>query len=244
MQAVILAGGVGKRIKALAGDLPKALLPVAGCPFIERQLELLARHGLRNILLCVGYRADQIQARLGNGTAWGMHLSYSQENPNHLLGTGGALINALPLLDEAFLVLYGDSYLPTNYRVVIEAFCRRCSQAMMCVYCNREQWDKSNVRIADERVVYYSKQAAPGEADYIDYGLSVYRKETIQAYAQEEMPLDLGAIQEDLVRQGVLDAFEVRERFYEIGKPEGVAELEQYLSKNKACGEESAHGSH
>ena len=231
MQVVIIAGGLGTRLKSVAPNTPKALVPVAGKPFIEHQFDLLKKHGLADVLMCVGHFADQIEKYVGDGARFGMRVKYSFEDPARLLGTGGALINALPQLHDCFFTLYGDSYLPTDYRAVARAFEAGGWKALMSVYRNEGKWDKSNVRVEGDRVVFYSKAAKPGEADCIDYGLSVYRKSVIQAYREVTLPLDLARVQEDLVVRGEMGAFVVSERFYEIGKPEGLAELDRLLAK-------------
>ncbi len=234
MQVVIIAGGLGTRLKSVAPNTPKALVPVAGKPFIEHQFDLLKKHGLADVLMCVGHFADQIEKYVGDGARFGMRVKYSFEDPARLLGTGGALINALPQLQDSFFTLYGDSYLPTDYRAVARAFESGGWKALMSVYRNEGKWDKSNVRVEGDRVAFYSKAAKPGEADCIDYGLSVYRKSVIQAYREVTLPLDLARVQEDLVVRGDMGAFVVSERFYEIGKPEGLAELDRLLAKRDA----------
>ena len=231
MQVVILAGGLGTRLRALAPDTPKALMPVAGRPFIEHQFALLRRNGLTEVLLCVGHLAEAIEARVGDGARFGMRVAYSREDPAHLLGTGGALVRALPALRPTFLVLYGDSYLPTDYAAVIRAFESSSCRALMTVFRNRGRWDPSNARVDGRLVVFYSKKARPGEADCIDYGLSAFRREAIEDYCGEPLPLDLARIQGDLVAAGQMAALEVRERFFEIGKPEGLADLERELAR-------------
>lgn len=230
MQVVILAGGLGTRLRSLTPDLPKALVPVAGRPFVDHQLDLLRAQGLSDVLVCVGHRGDQIETHVGDGARFGLRVRYAREDPARLLGTGGAIVNALPLLDESFLVLYGDSYLPTDHRAVVRAFEARRPEALMCVFRNDGRWDRSNVRVAGDRVVFYSKRAQPGEADCIDYGLSAYRRAVFESYRGGEPPLDLGHVQENLVQAGRMAAFEVGDRFYEIGKPEGLADLERLLT--------------
>jgi NDP-sugar pyrophosphorylase family protein len=158
-----------------------------------------------------------------------MRVSYAHEDPVKLLGTGGALVNALPQLREEFLVMYGDSYLPTDYAKLVAWFHEKKLRALMSVYRNEGKWDKSNVRVEGSLVVYYSKSAQAGEADHIDYGLSAFRRSVIEAYQAAERPLDLARIQMDLVARREMGAYVVRERFYEIGKPEGLAELNNYL---------------
>ena len=231
MQVVILAGGLGTRLKALAGNLPKALIPAAGRPFIDHQLELLRKNRIADVLLCVGYKGEMIEKHVGNGKSFGLKVSYSRESSEKLLGTGGALINAFPLLHEKFMVLYGDSYLPTDYQKVVRAFDESRALALMCVYHNKNKWDQSNVKIEGHSVVFYSKNTGGENPDYIDYGLSVYKKSVIESYLNERFPLDLAKIQEDLVTRRQMAAHVVTERFYEIGKPSGLAELGEYLGK-------------
>jgi len=232
MQAVILAGGLGTRLKTVAGDLPKALVLVSGRPFIEHQLELLRKNGFDDVLLCIGYKGEMIEEHLGDGAAFGLKVSYSRESPARLLGTGGALINAFPMLHKAFMVLYGDSYLPTDYSQIMRAFASKNTPALMCVYRNENKWDRSNVRIEGSSVIFYSKKSGGEKSDYIDYGLSIYRKSVMETYLSAVLPLDLALIQEDLVARRQMEAYVVKERFYEIGKPSGLAELEKHLGRH------------
>lgn len=232
---VILAGGRGTRVKAIAGDKPKALLAVAGRPFIDRQLELLARNGFGEALLCLGYGAGQIETFVGDGARWGLRVEYVREDPDRLLGTGGAMVNALPRLAPAFAVMYGDSYLTADFRAVARAFDARGSKAMMTVFRNEGRWDRSNARVEAERVVFYSKTASPGEVDCIDYGLLLFRRAVIERYAGRKPPLDMSVIIQECVAAAEMDAYVVPERFYEIGKPEGLAELDALLRKTGAA---------
>ena len=233
MQVVIIAGGLGTRLKSVAPDTPKALVPVAGRPFVEHQLELIRKNGMDDVLICVGYGADKIEGHLGDGAKWGVRVRYSREDPAKLLGTGGALVNALPLLADSFFTLWGDSYLPTDYRAMEQAFVKSGCPSQMSVYRNEGRWDSSNARIARGMVIFYSKSAKPGEADYIDYGLSAFKKYVIEGYENARPPLDLATIQGDLVRRGEMAAFEAMDRFYEIGKPEGLRELDGYLRERE-----------
>jgi NDP-sugar pyrophosphorylase family protein len=230
MQLVVLAGGLGTRLGTIASGIPKSLVPVAGRPFVEHQLEMFRRQNLDRILFCTGHLGEMIESHIGDGSRFGVSASYSKEAPERLLGTGGALVNALPQLAEEFLVVYGDSYLPADFTAFIQWSRQSGFPAVMSVFRNDGQWDKSNVRINGSEVVFYSKKAAAGECDCIDYGLSYFKKTVIEAHSGTPPPLDLGVVQEQLVAGRSLGAFEVRERFYEVGKPEGVEELGAYLS--------------
>lgn len=239
MQVVILAGGLGTRLKAVAGNRPKSMVPVAGRPFIEHQLELLRKNCVDDVLLCIGYRGEMIEKHVGDGAAFGLKISYSRESPGKLLGTGGALVNAYPMLHEGFMVLYGDSYLPTDYARIARVFAARNTPALMCVYRNENKWDRSNVRIEGDSVVFYSKKAGDEKFDYIDYGLSCYNKSVMKTYLHADFPLDLAQIQEDLVARRQMGAYVVKERFYEIGKPAGLVELEALLNRQQ-CNNKTA----
>jgi len=231
MQVVILAGGIGTRIQSVAQGIPKALIPVVGRPFIEHQFALLRASGCREVLLCVGHLGDQIERCVGDGARLGMRVAYAWEDPAHLLGTGGALVHALPHLRESFMVMYGDSYLPVDYGAFARAFAAARAPALMSVYRNEGRWDHSNVRVEQQRVVYYDKRAPVGAANCIDYGLIAFRRDVIAAYAGQALPLDMATILQALVGRGELAAWEAPARFYEIGKPEGLRELEQHLAQ-------------
>lgn len=228
---VILAGGIGTRIRSVAQGIPKALIPVGGRPFIEHQMALLRASGCREVLLCVGHLGEQIERCVGDGARLGMRVAYAWEDPAHLLGTGGALVHALPQLHENFMVMYGDSYLPVDYGAFARAFTASGAPALMSVYRNEGRWDHSNVRVEQQRVAYYDKRAPVGAANCIDYGLLAYRRDVIAAYAGQPLPLDMATILQALVARGELAAWEAPARFYEIGKPEGLHELEQHLAQ-------------
>jgi NDP-sugar pyrophosphorylase family protein len=231
MQVVILSGGLGTRLKDLAVDQPKAMVPVLQRPFVEHQLRLLGAQHFNEVLMCIGHLGEQIERFVGSGAAFGMNVEYSKEDPSALLGTGGALVNAFPKLAPEFLLIYGDSYLPTDFRTMMHW--SQCSgySAVMSVYRNADRWDKSNTRVDEDKVSFYSKKAAPGECDHIDYGLSYFKKEVFEPYFEATRPLDLSVVQGDLCASGRLGAFKVKERFYEVGTIAGIDGLSAYLSE-------------
>jgi N-acetyl-alpha-D-muramate 1-phosphate uridylyltransferase len=223
----ILAGGLATRLRPITEKIPKSLVPVAGKPFLAHQLELLRSRGIRRVVLCVGYLGEMIQHDFGDGSAFGVQLDYSFDGP-HLLGTGGAIKRALPLLSDDFFVLYGDSYLPVEYRPVAEFFRRSGKQGCMTVYRNEGRYDTSNVVFHDGEIVAYDKKNRAPEMRHIDYGLSLFRAAVFNAYAPDQ-PLDLAEVMGRLVHEKQLAGYEVHERFYEMGSPAGLAELESLL---------------
>ena len=227
MQVAILAGGLGTRLGSLTAQLPKALVPVNGQPFLAHVIELLKSHGLTRILILHGHHGDQIERAFGDGSARGVRIAYQHDGPR-LLGTGGALRTALPRLEEEFLVLYGDTYLDIDYRAVQSAFHASGKPALMTVFRNGGRFDKSNVTFRGGELLQYDKKNPVPEMDYIDYGLAALRREIIADLPTGE-PHDLADLYTRLVRERRMAGFEVFQRFYEIGTPAGLAETESYL---------------
>jgi NDP-sugar pyrophosphorylase family protein len=223
----ILAGGMATRLRPITGEIPKALVTVAGQPFISHQLRLLYSAGLRRVVLCVGYLGQMIERAIGNGARFDMRVVYSFDGPK-LLGTGGALKKALPLLGERFFILYGDSYLPIDYRNIARAFLGCGKPALMTVFKNENRWDKSNVWFDGNAIRRYDKKNRTVEMQYIDYGLSVLDARALMQWLDYEQ-FDLAEVYQDLCGQGKLAGFEVRQRFFEIGSTEGLAELDALL---------------
>lgn len=224
----ILAGGLGTRLYDVTQkQLPKALAPLNGVPFIDHQLRLLQERGITRAVLCVGHLGEMIEQHVGNGSQYGMNVSYAYDG-DVLLGTGGALKNALHLLDDAFFVLYGDSYLLCDYRAIHRAFMVADKPALMTVFKNASQWDTSNVHYSNGQVKRYDKRNATPDMIYIDYGLSLVTKQVFDGVSTTT-PTDLSDIYHRLSIRGHLAGFEVTQRFYEIGTPESLRELEVFL---------------
>ena len=226
LPVAILAGGLATRMRPLTETIPKALLNVANEPFIFHQLRLLRRNEIQDVVLCVGYLGEQIKAVVGDGSSFGMNVTYSSDWPE-LRGTGGALKKALPLLGEHFMVLYGDSYLDIPYTEVTETFIRSGQPALMTVYRNANQHDTSNVIYRNGRIEVYDKRHYIPEMDYIDYGLGCL---SASLFLAQPNSFDLADIYSALATQGKLVGYEVHSRFYEIGSPVGLCELNLLLA--------------
>lgn len=224
----ILAGGVARRLRPLTEKIPKALLDINGEPFISHQLKLLRSKGIVRVVICAGYLGEMIQDFVGDGTRFNIQVEYSFDG-GQLLGTGGAVKKALPLLGESFFVLYGDSYLPCNYEEVQVAFESSEKKALMTVFHNEGAWDTSNVEFKNGQILDYEKQLLSPRMKHIDYGLGVLQREAFTTIP-ENTPYDLANFYQFLLRKGELAAFEVRERFYEAGSIEGLEELKKYLT--------------
>jgi len=227
----ILAGGLATRLRPITEKIPKVLVPVAGKPFLAHQLDLLRGQGIRRVVLCLGHLGEMVQRDFKDGSAFGVKLDYSFDGPM-LLGTGGALKRAMPLLGDRFFVLYGDSYLPVPFAPVAQTFEASGRLGLMTVYRNDGKYDTSNVVFADGEIKVYDKKTRRPDMRHIDYGLSLFRREAFDAWPDDN-PFDLADVMGRLVAEGQLAGFEVPERFYEIGSHEGLAELNALLSPKR-----------
>ena len=225
--AAILAGGLATRLRPVTEKIPKALIEVAGQPFLAHQLRLLQSAGIRKVVLCLGYRGEMIEDKFGNGRRFGVELSYSFDGPE-LVGTGGAIRKALPLLGKRFLVLYGDSYLPIDYTAPAQAFLDSGKLGLMTVFQNEGRWDTSNVWFVGGVIKSYDKKRQTPEMRYIDYGLGLFDTEAFSGTPTNKA-FDLADVYQGLLARNELAGYEIRERFYEIGSREGLAELDAML---------------
>jgi N-acetyl-alpha-D-muramate 1-phosphate uridylyltransferase len=225
----ILAGGYATRLYPVTRKIPKSMLPVAGKPFIEHQLALLKKNNISRVVLCCGYLSEQIQDFVGDGEKFGLSVWYSFDGKT-LLGTGGAIKKALPLLSDVFFVMYGDSYLDVDFKSISDYFQFRKMQGLMTVMKNDDQWDKSNVVFRDGRIVAYDKKEKTRDMEYIDYGLNMLKKSAFDEIAGEEA-FDLAALFQKLIAKEQMTGFEIHKRFYEIGSAQGLIETENYIFK-------------
>jgi NDP-sugar pyrophosphorylase family protein len=225
-------------MRPLTDVQPKALLPVVGRPFIEHQLEWLARHGVTDVVLSIGYRGEMLRDHVGDGARFGLAVAYVDEGED-LRGTAGALRLALDegALATSFLVTYGDSFLPVDFGAVHAAFAASGRPALMTVFRNDGRWDSSNVIFDGRLVALYDKQRSTRPAAdfrFIDYGLSALSRRLIADEIAAGGPADLAALFHALSVRGDLAGLEVSERFYEIGSPAGLEDFARWLEQRPA----------
>lgn len=235
MQCVVLAGGLGTRMHRWTADVPKALIPVAGEPFLRHQLRLLEEHGVDDVVILTGYRADMISAEIARSSGRRAHVSCVADG-EELLGTAGALrrVADLGLLDDSFLLTYGDSYLTVDHRAVFQHFDPSSFGALMVVTASHRDREHCNVALtSDCRVGLYRKGVADPQAlgmRHVDYGLSVLSLATVVDAIEPGVRSDLADLFETLSVIGRLQAFETELCFHEIGSERGLADLEEQLT--------------
>ena len=228
MQAVILAGGLGTRLRPLTEGVPKAMVMVHGKPFLEYQIRLLLNGGITSLVLCIGHLGERIREYFGDGGKFGVDIRYSDDGDT-LLGTAGALKRAEPLLADDFFLIYGDSYLFLDYRAIMDFFRRRHKLALMVVYRNEDSREPSNVVTGDGFVLAYDKETHSPDMTHINFGASVIRKQALSSvppsryYTQEELYADL-------IQKQELLAYEVYDPYYEVGSREGLAAFDRLVA--------------
>lgn len=225
----LLAGGLATRLGPIAQQMPKALIDIAGRPFIDRQMELLHRNGIRRVVICLGHLGEQIRQHLGDGAKIGMAVEYSDDGPRPL-GTGGAVRAAIDRLGEVFWVMYGDSYLDVDYCAILAHFDHSGADALMTVLRNDNRWDRSNVLFSDGKLIRYDKAHPTADMNYIDYGIAILRRAAL-ADRPANQPFDLADLYGQLVAQGRMIGYEVTRRFYEIGTAAALEETRRYFQQ-------------
>ena len=225
MQVVVLMGGLGTRLNS---PLPKSLQDIYNLPFFQYQLEIMIQAGFNKFVFCVGYGAKEIEDYFGDGSSFGITIQYSNDG-EQLLGTGGAIKKALPLLKDQFIVIYGDSFMDVNYFAVILKFLYSNKPALMTIMHNNNQFDKSNIVYSNKKIISYNKKHPRITMHYIDYGISIFNKYLFTQYNQDIF--DLSDLQSHLADKQLLEAYEVYNRFYEIGTPNALKEFKQYAKQ-------------
>ncbi len=239
MQCLVLAGGRGTRMRPATDLQPKCLLPVAGQPFVDWQLAWLAAEGVDRVVYCIGYRGDLVRHHVGDGRRFGLHVVYVDEG-DRPAGTAGALRLAADHdeLDTTFFVLYGDSYLPIDFGAVEAAYGASGRPVLMTVYRDPGHMERPNAVFEGGVVTRYDKGLTdiPAQMRHVDYGLSIWRRQVIEAMVPAGAVADMASLYGALSRDDQLAGYEAGERFYEIGSAAGLAALDERLRCGGALG--------
>lgn len=228
---VILAGGLATRLRPLTENIPKSLLDISGKPFISYQLDYIKSQKIKNVVICSGFLGNKIKNFIGDGLQYNLSIKYSFDGET-LLGTGGALKKAINLLPNNFFVIYGDSFLPINFEEIKKFYFDNKIENLITIYKNNNRFDKSNIFFKDNRIVNYDKIKNFQDMQYIDYGLSILSKSSLQKYHNKKK-FDLGDLFKSLSVENKLYGLEVFKRFYEIGSYEGIKETNKFLKNFK-----------
>jgi NDP-sugar pyrophosphorylase family protein len=227
--AFILAGGLGTRLRPQFGDLPKVLAPLGGKPFLVRQLEWLSAHGVRTVVLCVGYGAEQVKSTIGDGGAWGIRVLWSEEREP--LGTGGALALARAHVRGPALILNGDT-LPECHPWALErSRWERGRLGSIALFEVEDARARGRVECDDEGRVLRFVEKDPDHRGpaWVNGGLYAFGPGLWR-----ELPDGPGSFERDvlpaLAAGGALHGYHAPATFYDIGTPEEWERAERRLS--------------
>jgi len=229
MQIAIICGGLATRLGELSKTIPKSMILVAGKPFLEYQIENIKRHGIKDIVLCVGHLSEKIQSYFKDGSEFGVNIKYSYDG-DKLLGPIGAIKNAEKMLKDEFFIMYGDSYISVDFQKVFSYYKENKKLALMVVFQNKDKYDKSNLKVNNNLVISHGEK----DADYIDYGTSILNKKTLD-FLEEDKFYSTGDFFKILIRKQELLAYEAKRRFYHIGNPEALEEIREHIKEKCKC---------
>lgn len=231
MQAVILAGGEGTRLRPLTADLPKAMVSVAGKPFLEHEINLLKRNSVKDLVICIGYHGEPIRDYFGDGGSFGVRIRYSEDGPE-LLGTAGSLKKASDLLFDRFFVTFGDAYPILDYNECWNHFLRMGKMALMVVWMNSNKYGRSNTVVRDGLVTFYSKKERSVGMEYVEFGVTFIDKRAVEM-VPDDYPVDLEVLYGELISRNEMAALQVKQRIYDIGSPEGLTEFRKLVDASQ-----------
>ena len=230
MQVVILAGGLGTRLRPRTLTVPKPMVPVLDKPYLYYQLDYLKRQGIREALLLIGYLGEQIRDYFGGGGSLGMALDYSVEKG--LLGTGGALKLVGDKIHDDFFVIYGDSFIPIKYADFESAFRKAGTEGMISVYGDPEGVTtvQGNVALSpDGKVTRYDKKIHDPELMYVEAGVLAFRRDVLRRIPAGQIVSLENDTYPELIRERQLSGYVTAQRFFDIGTESRIRDMEAWL---------------
>jgi len=229
MQAVILAGGLGTRLRPLTHKVPKPMVPILGRPFLWYQLSSLKKQGFKNIVFLIGYLGEQIRDYFQDGSCLDLNIQYSREDKP--LGTGGALKHASNLLDKEFFLLYGDSFLPADYQKIKQVFKSTPHLGLAVVYNNEKNTSVQNNIALDKNniIIEYNKESCDAHLKYVEAGVLAFQKNVLSLIPTNQQTSLEKEVFPRLISKRQFNAFITSEKFYDIGTPERLKNFTKYL---------------
>lgn len=204
------------------------MVAVQGRPLLEWQIRFLKRQGFTDIILLTGHLGDQIESAFGSGTKYDLSIRYVAEHSP--LGTGGAVINAINVLDDAFILCYADSFINLNKPMLLQLLQQGNSLGVMALYEDMTGTTgvPANIRLSciTNDVLEYGK-AGGSEFSYLDAGVIALKKEAL-CHCPRNVPFSLeSTLFPKLIAERKLRGYVSKERFYDIGTTVGLKTLDE-----------------
>ena len=230
-QAVILAGGIGTRLKPLTNNLPKPMIPINRKPFLEYLIDLLKENGIKEAVLLLGYLPDKIREYFGNGSDFGIKIKYSIGDVS--FETGKRIKNAEELLDNNFLLMYCDNYWPLNFKKLVKYHNNHNVLATVTIYTNKDNFTKSNMKVDDQGyVILYDKSRKEKNLSGVDIGFFIVNKKVFELMPDTNFSFEKKILPK-LTKKKQLAGYLTDHKYYSIGKIERLPITEQFLKPKK-----------
>ncbi len=232
MQAVILCGGEGSRLKSITGNTPKPLAAFSDRVFLDYIIDLLLNAKIQDILLLAGFNGHQIEERYQKSGIKNATIKVIVEPKP--LGTGGALVNATSSLNETFILINGDTFLDIDYQKLYESIGQY--EGMICAYSNQEygerRFERNNISVTGSRISMYAKQSDDSTLTHVDAGAGVFTKNCLNLAPDQESFSFEENIWPQLIANESMGLFETDSPPYDIGTPERHKIFNEYLEGN------------
>ena len=223
-QLVLLNGGRGKRVKSVSKGMPKCLIKFKKKPFLYWQLLLFKKNGIKEIIICVGYKNKEIFSELKKIKINNLKIKIVKEKS--LLGTGGAIKNCIKYLNDYFFITYGDSWLNLNFNNLKRKFLKKKKKFIISVISKKKIKNHSpNILINKNKILDYDKNNE--FYNYIDYGLMIFNKNIFNTVRKRKF--DLNYLVKKLIRLNSINFYKVQTKFYEIGSLEGIRDFKKFI---------------
>lgn len=234
-QAVILAGGEGIRLRPLTYQVPKPMVLANNRPFLEYLIGVLRENGISEVVLLLGYLPKKIIRYFGDGSNFGLNIKYSVGKVSDKTGT--RIKNAENLLDDIFLLMYGDNYWPLNLKRLLEFYIKHKTLASTTVYTNKdgkgEYGAENNIYVDDAGyVLKYDKSRKDKNLNGVDIGFFVISKEVLELMPNHDFSFE-AEILPLLINKRQLSGYQTEHRYYYISTLESLKLTEKFLQPKK-----------
>lgn len=230
MQAVILAGGLGTRLKPYTNDNPKPMIPINGKPFLQYLIEQIASWGITDVVLLLGYKANKIIDYFGDGDSLSVNIQYCVTPVEY--DTGKRLMSAFELLQNEFILLYCDNYCPIDYKVAEKQFRDSDNTIQITAYTNRDVYTKNNIKASDNKVEKYDKKRNEEGLNAVDIGYAFIKKEAVKLLSEENVNFE-AEVYPMLVADNKMGVFLTEHRYYSIGSWERIDLTKEFFRTKK-----------
>lgn len=230
-QAVILAGGLGTRLRPITDTIPKPMIAFHGKPFLEYIIEMLVEQGFTKVVLLLGYLPEKVTEHFGNGEKWGIDIQYSITDVGD--DTGLRIKQAKHLFDPVFVLLYCDNYWPMNFEKMWAKYQSADVDALVTVYMNKDGYTKSNIRIdAEGFIEVYDKTRQAENLQGVDIGFFILKK-TVVDMIPDGNPNFEKTVMPQLIAAHKIITYTTEHRYYSVGSHERLVLTEKFLERKK-----------